>query len=80
MAHELLFPGMGCKAEDNVEKEAAQEVSMGVSSTNRRIEVSEGRVFRRARQKEILCRLTYEVTPFREGLFRWFLLGIEELE
>jgi hypothetical protein len=53
---------------------------MGRSSVSRRIEISEGRVFRRTRNREILCRLTYEVTPFREGLFRWFLLGIEELE
>jgi hypothetical protein len=53
---------------------------MSESSMSRRIETSEGRVFRHARQREILCRLTYEVTPFREGLFRWFLLGIEELE
>ena len=47
---------------------------------NPRIETSEGRVYRRARGREILCRLTYEVTPFREGLFRWFLIGIQELE
>jgi len=47
---------------------------------NRRIETSEGRVYRIARGRDILCRLTYEVTPFRDGLSRWFLLGIEELE
>jgi hypothetical protein len=47
---------------------------------NLRIETSEGRVYRHARGREILCRLTYEVTPFREGLFRWFLIGIQELE
>jgi hypothetical protein len=47
---------------------------------DRRIETSEDRVYRRARGREILCRLTYEVTPFRDGLFRWFLIGIEELE
>jgi hypothetical protein len=47
---------------------------------NRRIETSEGKVYRRNRGKDILCRLTYEVTPFRDGLFRWFLVGIEELE
>ena len=67
-------------AETSVEMESAREVSMGRSSVSRRIEISEGRVFRRTRNREILCRLTYEVTPFREGLFRWFLLGIEELE
>jgi len=53
---------------------------MNQSSAYRRIETSEARVFRHSRRREILCRLTYEVTPFREGLFRWFLLGIEELE
>lgn len=53
---------------------------MGQSSTSRRVETCEARVFRHARHGEILCRLTYEVTPFRDGLFRWFLLGIEELE
>jgi len=47
---------------------------------NRRIETSEGKVYRRARGRDILCRLTYEVTPFRDDLFRWFLMGIEELE
>jgi hypothetical protein len=47
---------------------------------NPRIETSEARVYRAARNREILCRLTYEVTPFRDGLYRWFLLGIEELE
>lgn len=53
---------------------------MNQSCVSRRIETSEARVFRCSRQKEVLCRLTYEVTPFRDGLFRWFLLGIEELE
>jgi len=47
---------------------------------NPRIEISEARVFRRNRNKGILCRLTYEVTPFRENLFRWSLISIEELE
>ena len=47
---------------------------------NRRIETSEGKVYRRARGRDIMCRLTYEVTPFRDGLFRWFLVRIEELE
>jgi len=45
-----------------------------------RIEISEARVFRRGRKKNILCRLTYEVTPFRQNLFRWSLIRIEELE
>ena len=47
---------------------------------NPRTETSEDRVYRPARNREILCRLTYEVTPFRDGLSRWFLLRIEELE
>lgn len=47
---------------------------------NRRIETSEGMVFRPARGGDILCRLTYELSPFRDGLSRWFLLSIEELE
>jgi hypothetical protein len=47
---------------------------------DRRIETSEGKVYRRARGREVLCRLTYEVTPFRDGFSRWFLLRIEELE
>jgi hypothetical protein len=46
---------------------------------NRRIEVSETMIYRLARGREIPCRLTYEVTPSRDGLSRWFLLGIEEL-
>jgi len=53
---------------------------MSQSSVGPRIEISESKVFRRARGREVLCRLTYEVTPWREGLFRWFLIGIEELE
>ena len=47
---------------------------------DRRIETSEGKVYRRARGRDIVCRLTYEVTPFRDGLFGWFLMEIEELE
>ncbi len=53
---------------------------MDQSSMCRRIETSEVRVFRHARQGEVLCRLTYEGTPWGESGFRWFLLGIEELE
>jgi hypothetical protein len=53
---------------------------MDGSYIGRRIETREARVFRHARQGEILCRLTYEGTPFGESGFRWFLLGIEELE
>lgn len=47
---------------------------------DRRIESYEAKIFRRGREREILCRLTYEITPFRDGYFRWFLIGIEELE
>lgn len=43
-------------------------------------EVVETRVYRREKSRDVLCRLTYEITPFREGLFRWFLISIEELE
>ena len=43
--------------------------------------ISEERtVYLPSRQKEVRCRLWYEVTPMREGMFRYFLLGIEELE
>lgn len=45
-----------------------------------RTEIVETRVYRRERGKDVLCRLIYEVTPFRDNLLRWFLLGIEELE
>ncbi len=45
-----------------------------------RIDVSVAKVFRPGRKMGVLCRLTYEVTRLREGMFRWFLVGIEELE
>ena len=45
-----------------------------------RTEIFETKVYRCEKKKEVLCRLTYEVTPFRDDLMRWFLLGIEELE
>ena len=32
------------------------------------------------RQRELRCRLWYEVTKLREGLLRYFLIKIEELE
>lgn len=32
-----------------------------------------------SRQREVRCRLWFQVTPFREGLFKYFLVGIEEL-
>lgn len=40
----------------------------------------ETRVYRRGRNRDVLCRLTYHITPYREGLVRWFLVAIEELE
>jgi len=45
-----------------------------------RTEIHESRVYRCGKNRDVLCRLTYEVTPFRDGLFRWFLISIEELE
>jgi len=45
-----------------------------------RIKVSEDRVCWRNRGRKILCRLSYQVTPYSDGLCRWFLIGIEELE
>lgn len=47
---------------------------------NPRTEIGEARVYRCTRNQDVRCRLTYQVTPFREGLFRWFLVSIEELE
>ncbi len=47
---------------------------------NPRTEVVDARVYRRERNRDVLCRLVYQVTPYREGLFRWFLVSIEELE
>jgi hypothetical protein len=47
---------------------------------NPRIEVRDARVFRRNRERDVLCRLTYAVTPFHDDLVAWFLLTIEELE
>ena len=45
-----------------------------------RTEIVDARVYRRERNRDVLCRLTYQVTPYRDGLFRWFLVAIEELE
>lgn len=43
--------------------------------------ISEERtVYLPSRHKEVRCRLWYEVTPLRDGLLKYFLLGIEELE
>ena len=37
-------------------------------------------VYRIDRQREVRCRLWFQVTPYREGLYRYFLLRTEELE
>jgi hypothetical protein len=65
-----LFP-----VEQNLFSSQLQEFIMSP-----RIYICEARVFRNSRGKEVLCRLKYEVTSINEGLFRWFLLDIEELE
>ena len=33
-----------------------------------------------SRQCQVRCRLWYEVVPFVHGLFKYFLVGIQELE
>ena len=33
-----------------------------------------------SRQREVRCRLWFRVTPFRDGLYRYFLVWTEELE
>lgn len=40
----------------------------------------ERRVYLCHRQREVRCRLWYEVTRLRDGLFRYFLIKVEELE
>jgi hypothetical protein len=47
---------------------------------NSKTDIVETRVYRRGRNRDVLCRLTYQVTPYRQGLFRWFLIAIQELE
>jgi hypothetical protein len=43
--------------------------------------VSEERtVYRISRQREVRCRLWFRVSPFRDGLYRYFLVWTEELE
>ena len=42
--------------------------------------VEERTVYLPSRRREVRCRLWYEVTPWRDGLARYFLMGIEELE
>jgi hypothetical protein len=40
----------------------------------------ERKVYLISRQREVLCRLWFRVTPFREGLYRYFLFWTEQLE
>lgn len=47
---------------------------------NPKTEIVDARVYRRERNRDVLCRLTYHVTPYRDDLLRWFLVAIEELE
>jgi len=70
LASELLSSDMGRGVGSKNGAESAREACMGQSCMSRRIETSEARIFRVAGQQEILCRLTCEVTPFRDGLFR----------
>ncbi len=37
-------------------------------------------VFLPSRGRQVRCRLWFEVTPFRAGLLKYFLIRIEELE
>jgi hypothetical protein len=37
-------------------------------------------IYLESRHREVRCRLWYEITPFKEGMFRYFLIRIEELE
>lgn len=45
-----------------------------------KIDSYEAKIFRIGRQKEILYRLSDEISPFRDGLRCLFLRGIEDLE
>jgi len=42
--------------------------------------VEERTVYLPSRQRQVRCRLWYEVSPLRDGLSRYFLVGIQELE
>ena len=42
--------------------------------------VEERSVFLPSRNREVRCRLWYEVTLFREGMLKYFLVGLQELE
>lgn len=37
-------------------------------------------VYRISRQKEVRCRLWYQISPFHDGLYRHLLIWTEELE
>jgi len=42
--------------------------------------VEERKVYIISRQREVLCRLSYTVDLLREGMYRYFLVRVEELE
>ncbi len=42
--------------------------------------IDERTVYLPARHREVRCRLWYEITPYRDGLWKTFLVRIEELE
>ena len=56
--------------------------SMVEKSVEERAEerIEERTVYLISRRCEVRCRLWYQVTPFREGLLRYFLVRIQELE
>jgi len=68
----------GCGRFPGEQKLLSSQLQVFIMSPS--IYICEARVFRNSRGKEVLCRLKYEVTPFNDGLFRWFLIGIQELE
>jgi hypothetical protein len=45
-----------------------------------RIVSEERSVYLTWRYREVRCRLWYEVTPLKEGVLRYFLIRVEELE
>ena len=42
--------------------------------------VEERKVYLISRRREVLCRLWFNVSPLRDGLYRYFLIRIEELQ
>jgi hypothetical protein len=49
-------------------------------AANAFLDHSEALVSRPGRRQRIWCRMTYLVEPWRDGLLRWFLVGVEELQ